>query len=162
MYNPKLAGGSLLDLGVYNVSMASYFTNRMPSTITASGELTSTGVDERLGIILQYGDITATLFSSIITRMTNKCRLYGEKGCIELPDFWRAYSTKIYNAEFELVETFEDGRTSHGFIYEMQHANDKVLEKANESNVVPLSRSDEIQEIMMEVRRQIGLVYPMD
>ena len=162
MYNPNLAGGSLLDLGIYPISIANYFANKLPESITASGELTETGVDERLAIILQYGDITATLFSSIITRMTNKCRLFGDKGYIELGDFWRAHSAKIFNADFELLETFNDGRVSHGFIYEMQHVNDKVLNRDTESDIVPLSKSRDVQAIMMEVRRQIGLIYPMD
>ena len=162
IYNPDLAGGSLLDLGIYPISMANYFANKLPELISASGALTETGVDERLGIILQYGDITATLFSSIITRMANKCCLFGEKGYIELPDFWRARSAKIFNADFELTEAFDDNRVSHGFIYEMQHANDKVLNGDTESDVVPLSKSRDVQSIMMEVRRQIGLIYPMD
>ena len=162
IYNPDLAGGSLLDLGIYPISIANYFANKLPKLISASGALTETGVDERLGIILQYGDITATLFSSIITRMANKCCLFGEKGYIELPDFWRARSAKIFNADFELTEAFDDNRVSHGFIYEMQHVNDKVLHGDTESDVVPLSKSRDVQTIMMEIRRQIGLIYPMD
>lgn len=162
MYNPSLAGGSLLDLGIYPIYLANYFANKCPEFITASSKLTQTGVDERLGIILQYDDVTASLFSSIVTRMTNKCRLYGEKGYIELPDFWRAYSAKIYNADFELLETFNDDRISHGFIYEMQHVNDKIMHGDTESDVMPLSKSKDVQTIMMEVRRQIGLIYPMD
>ena len=150
IYNPGLAGGALLDLGIYPVSIANYFANKSPDLISASGVLTETGVDERLGIILQYGDVTATLFSSIITRMTNKCRLFGEKGYIELPDFWRARSAKMFNADFELIETFDDHRISHGFIYEMQHVNDKVLRGNTESDILPLSKSRDIQAIMME------------
>ena len=162
IYNPRLAGGSLLDLGVYPISIANYFANEFPETVLASGRLTETGVDERLGIILQYGHVTATLFSSITSRMTNKCRLFGEKGYIELPDFWRATSAKRFNGDFELVESFDDQRVSHGFIYEMQHVNDKVLNGDTESDIMPLTKSRDVQAVMMEVRKQIGLIYPMD
>lgn len=162
MYNPNLAGGSLLDLGIYPIAMAYYFTNTAPEKITASGALTTTGVDERLGMIFQYEDITATLFSSIITRMTNKLRIFGEDGYIEIPDFWRAYSARLYDKEYNLLETFEDGRNSHGFIFEMQHANDLILGGKIESPVIPHSRSNNIQETMMEVRRKIRLEYPFE
>ena len=162
MYNPNLAGGSLLDLGVYPIALAYYFIDKVPGKIVASGAMTNTGVDERLAMIFQYGDVTATLFTSFITRMDNKFRLFAEEGCIELPYFWKAGSAKLYDKDNNLKETFEDNRTSHGFIFEMQHANDMILEGKIESNVIPQSRSNNIQETMMEIRNQIGLKYPFE
>ncbi len=162
MYNPNLAGGSLLDLGIYPIAMSYFFTNKAPGKIVASGAMTKTGVDERLGMIFQYGDITATLFTSLITRMKNKFRLFGEEGYIEIPDFWRAYSARIYGSEYNLLETYDDGRTSHGFIFEMQHANDMILAGKIESPVIAHSRSNDVQETMMEIRKQIGLQYPFE
>lgn len=162
VYNPKLAGGSLLDLGVYPVALAYYFTNRVPEKITASGAMTQTGVDERLGMIFQYGDITAILFTAIITRMTNKLRIFGEEGYIEIHDFWRTRSAKLFDRDYNLLEIYDDGRTSHGFIFEMQHANDLILDGKIESPVIPHSRSNDIQETMTEIRKQIGLKYPFE
>jgi len=60
------------------------------------------------------------------------------------------------------VETYEDHRTSHGFIFEMQHANDKILSGDIESDIIPHSRSNNIQETMTAIRRQIGLKYPFE
>jgi predicted dehydrogenase len=162
MYNARLAGGALLDLGVYPISLAYYFINRAPRSIVASGALTNTGVDERLGMIFQYGDVTATLFTSMVTRMTNTLRIFGEEGCIEIPDFWRTGTARLLDSEFKVIETFEDGRTSHGFIYEMQHANDMIMSGQRESPVMPQVRSNEIQETMTEIRTQIGLRYPFE
>jgi predicted dehydrogenase len=162
MYNPKLAGGSLLDLGIYPIAFAYYFTNDILKKISASAAMTQTGVDERLGIILQYENVTATLFSSIITRMTNVGSLFGEEGYIELPDFWKSSIAKLYDKDYNLVEIFEDDRNSNGFIYEMQHANDMILAGNFESPVMPHSRSNDIQETMMEIRNQIGLHYPFE
>ncbi|MEJ7681629.1 MAG: hypothetical protein WKG06_28040 [Segetibacter sp.] len=97
MYNIELAGGALLDLGVYPVAFSSYFMNKKPDTITASGVLTNTGVDERTGIILQYGDATASLFCSMVNIMANKGMVYGEKGYIEIPDFFKASAAFLYD-----------------------------------------------------------------
>ncbi|MEO8855313.1 MAG: Gfo/Idh/MocA family oxidoreductase [Ginsengibacter sp.] len=162
VYNLKLAGGSLLDLGVYPVALAYYFTNKVPEKITASGAMTQTGVDERLAMIFQYGDITATLFTAITTRMTNKLRLFGEEGYIEIHDFWRTRSAKLFDKDYNLVEAFDDQRTSHGFIFEMQHANDMIMAGNIESDIISHSRSNDIQETMTEVRKQIGLKYPFE
>ena len=162
IYNPALAGGALLDVGVYPVALSYYFIDKVPEKIVASGAMTNTGVDERLGMIFQYGDITATLFTSIITRMSNTIRLYGENGYIELPNFWKASTARLFDKEFNPVETFEDNRTAHGFIFEMQHANDMILDGKIESPVIPHLRSNDIQETMMVVRKQIGLKYPFE
>ncbi|HUZ61803.1 MAG TPA: Gfo/Idh/MocA family oxidoreductase [Hanamia sp.] len=162
IYNPNLAGGSLLDIGVYPISLAYYFLNKVPEKIVASAAMTKTGVDESLGMIFQYGDVSATLFSSIITRMTNKLRIFGEDGHIELPNFWKAGSARLFDKEFNLQETFEDNRTSHGFIFEMQDANDRIMAGNIESDIIPHSRSNDIQETMTEIRKQIGLKYPFE
>lgn len=162
MYNPLLAGGALLDLGVYPIALATLFFDKKPDRITASGILTETGVDASVAMVFQYEDSIAILSASMETRMTNKLRLFGENGYIEIPDFWRAYGCKLFNKDHELIATFEDKRTTHGFIYQMQHATDKILNNEIESNIITHQRSNDIQEIMMEVRSQIGLRYPSD
>lgn len=162
IYNPKLAGGSLLDIGVYPIAMAYYFINRVPEKIIASATMTETGVDESVGMVFQYTDVMATLFSSIITRMTNELRIFGEDGYIEIPEFWRAHSCKLYNKEYDLTDSFDDNREARGFIFEMQHATDMIMAGNFESPIMPHSRSNEIQETMMEIRKQIGLKYPFE
>lgn len=162
MYNIELAGGALLDLGVYPVAFSQYFTNKKPDSIMASGVLTATGVDERTGMILQFGDTTATLFCSMVNIMANKAMLYGEKGYIEIPEFFKAAAVSLYDAKHNLLDKFEDERTTKGYNYEIQHANDAILHGKTESEIMPHSKSNEIQEIMTEVRRQIGLIYPSE
>jgi predicted dehydrogenase len=162
MYNPHLAGGALLDIGVYTVAMATLFMQQKPNSITSNAVFTETGVDATTTMSLNYGNVIAQLCASMVTRLNNKLYLFGESGCIEVPDFWRANHCKLYDKDFQLTETFDDARTSHGFIYQMQHATDKILSGDIESNIMTQKRSDEIQEIMTEVRRQIGLKYPME
>jgi predicted dehydrogenase len=162
MYNPLLAGGALLDLGVYNVALATLFMKQKPDSIIASGVLTETGVDATTAMTFKYGNTLAILCTSMVTRLNNKLLLFGENGYIEIPEFWRAKSALLYDKEFQLIESFEDERQSHGFIYQMQHATDKILNNEVESNIITHQRSNEIQEIMTDVRRQIGLQYPSE
>lgn len=162
MYNPALAGGSLLDLGIYPIAFAFYFINSAPQSISSSAVMTSTGVDESVHMVFQYQDQTALLYSSIVTKMTNSGKIFGEEGYIEIPDFWKASEVRLYNKDHQLVEVYKDGRDSIGYIYEMQHANDLVLNAETESPVMPLSRSNELQEAMQLIRQQIGLKYPFE
>ncbi|CAN5672607.1 Gfo/Idh/MocA family oxidoreductase [soil metagenome] len=162
MYNPKLAGGALLDLGIYPIAMTYCFTGTRPEKVITTGTLTETGVDETIGMLFQYGDITATLFTSMVTHMVNTTRIFGEAGYIEIPEFWKAKQARLIDKDHKLLETFDDGRSSHGFIYEMQHANDMILAGNLQSPIMPHSRSNDIQETMMEVRRQVGVVYPFE
>lgn len=162
LYNPKLAGGALLDIGIYPIAVCSLFTDGKPGLIKATGVLTHTGVDETIGLLLGYGPVTAILTTSIVTRMSNTFFLYGETGSIELKEFWKTRSCTLYDAEHNLLETFEDGREQYGFAYQTQDATDTLLAGKIQSAVVPLSKSLEWQETMMEVRRQINMHLPND
>jgi predicted dehydrogenase len=162
MYNPHLAGGALLDLGIYPIAMALYFTGKKPEKIRATGSLTETGVDETVGLLFQYENITASLSTSMVTQLCNTTRIFGETGYIEIAEFWKAKEVRIYNNDHQLVETFNDGRSSHGFIYEMQHASNCIREGRLESPMMPHSRSREIQLAMMATRQQVGWKYPFE
>ena len=122
--------------------------------------LTDTGVDERTGIILQFGNATATLFCSMVNIMDNKAMVYGEKGYIEIPDFFKASTAILYDDFHTVLERFEDDRTTKGYDFEIQHATDAILQGKIESDIMDHSTSTKVQEIMTDVRRQIGLVYP--
>jgi predicted dehydrogenase len=160
LYNINLAGGALLDLGVYPVAFSTYFTSEKPSAIVASGVLTDTGVDERSAIILQYENTTASLFSSLINIMANKGMLYGDKGYIEIPDFFKASTAFLYDNEHNVLEKFEDDRVTKGYNFETQHATGAILQGEAESGIMTHAHSNIIQEIMTEVRKQIGVAYP--
>jgi hypothetical protein len=60
------------------------------------------------------------------------------------------------------VETFTDSRTTWGYNFEIQEATDAILHGALESSVVTHAVSNHLQELMTEVRRQIGLKYPTE
>jgi predicted dehydrogenase len=162
LFNPALAGGALLDLGVYNIAFATYFANSQPNAIAASGIIGQTGVDESTSIILKYNNVIASLCTSMVARLRNSALLIGDAGYIEIPYFWKAPSATLYNSEHEVVETFKDDRTTWGYNFEIQDVTDALLSKATESRIVPHATSNIVQELMTEVRRQVGFTYPME
>jgi hypothetical protein len=76
--------------------------------------------------------------------------------------FYKASNANLYNAKHELAESFVDDRTTIGYNFEIQEATNCILAGNIESKVVPHSRSNELQEIMTEIRQQVGLQYPME
>lgn len=162
LWNPALAGGSLLDIGIYPIAFANYFMHQKPQRIQASARLSSTGVDECTGIHLEYSSTSANLYSSIVSKGTNTGYLFGSNGYIKLPSFWRSTAIELYNNEDELIDCFSDGRTTRGFHFEMQHVTDCLLQGLSESPVMSFEESMRIQEIMWEVRQQIGLHFPLE
>lgn len=160
MYNPALAGGALLDLGIYPVAFSTYFMDRKPDRIQSSGFIGHTGVDETTGMLFEYGNSTSVLFASMVTRTLNTAYIYGDRGHIEIPDFFKASTARLYDADQQLKEHFEDGRQGFGYEFEIREATECIRQGKLESTVIPHARSNDLQEILMEVRRQIGLRYP--
>lgn len=164
MYNPLLAGGSLLDLGVYNVAFATFFMNTFPNTIQASGKLYEDKVDEQVSIILSYngGETISTMTSSMVANLDNTARIFGTDGYIEIPLFWKMPEVLLYSKGRELIETFQDLRSSNGFCYQIQHVTDNLLSGSLESDIATHIYTSSVMRIMDEVRSQIGLKYPME
>jgi predicted dehydrogenase len=160
MYNPQLAGGALLDLGVYPVAMASFFFNGQSCKTIATGTLSKTGVDVCTSLLLKYPSATAQLYTSMEMRTANELFIYGDKGYIKIPEFWRASSCLLYNHQHRLTQNYTVQRMSHGFIYQMQHANDSVLAAETQSDVLTHSLSNQIHEILTAARAQTGVCYP--
>jgi len=160
LYNRELAGGALLDLGIYPIAFSYFFMGRKPVNIISSGRIGSTGVDETTAMILDYGNITASLFCCMVVKTRNTGYIFGEKGYIEIPDFYKASMAALYNTEKELQETYHDNRRSFGYNYEIQDATNALLAGKKQSDIATHQVSADLQEIMTEIRRQIGLTYP--
>ena len=62
-FNPDLAGGALLDIGVYAVSFACWFMSSKPNTVLTTMTPLETGVDESSGILLQNKDMEIVIIS---------------------------------------------------------------------------------------------------
>jgi predicted dehydrogenase len=160
LFDARLAGGSLLDLGIYPVAFATYFMNRKPDVIKATAIMSETIVDESTSMVFRYGKVPAFLSSSVAGKTHNKGLIMGENGYIEIPDFYKAKKTILFDSSGVLIDSFDDQRTTWGYNYETQEVTDCLLQGKLQSSIVPHSRSIEIQEILIEVRKQIGLRYP--
>jgi predicted dehydrogenase len=159
-YSPHLAGGALLDLGVYPLSLASWLLGN-PVTVTSRVKMAETGVDERNAMISTYPDGSLANLSSAID-VTTACEteIAAEKAFIRVERNWfQAESYEVVTPEgTEAVSRpFEKG-----FQFEAQHAMDCINAGKTESEVMPLDESLEIMRTMDALRAEWGLRYPFE
>lgn len=163
LYNPELAGGALLDVGVYPISYVVYMLDRLPDEIISSAILGRSQVDEQNIIIMKYNDgILADISSAIAADTGNDAVIIGDKGKIMIPDFWKAEKAYLYNEKNELIETFHLPFEKNGYVYEAYEVNQCLREGKLESAQLPLKDTLEIMKLMDEIRAQWGLIYPQE
>lgn len=161
LYNPDLAGGALLDLGIYPILFSNFIANSYPNEIKANAEFTKTNVDESDIINLKYQDGTlASLKCSLAVNLDNEAVIYGENGKIVIPRFWASKEAYLYTEEN--TEKYIDEYEEAGYKYEIEEANNCIKNDALESNVASHNNTLELAKIMDEIRKQIGLVYPFE
>ena len=152
-----LAGGALLDLGIYPLSIARFLLGE-PTEVRALGRLTGQGVDDVLGAVLQFpSGAVATLSTTLEGMGHHDARIVGTEGSmvIDAP-FWHS----------DAVSITSDGTTERieipngGLAHEAAHAMERVRGGHLESDVLPLATTLANMELMDEIRRQVGVVYP--
>lgn len=150
MYNPDLAGGALLDMGIYNVAMAWLFLGQDPKKAEVLGRQASTGVFDDVTTLFEYESAAANLTTSFRCKLNNWAYIIGEEGYIAIPDFWRARECDLYKVE-ECVDHFKDDRKGFGFNYEIDAVSKDILAGKKESDVVPHATSKKLQQHMQMI-----------
>ncbi|MDE0396335.1 MAG: Gfo/Idh/MocA family oxidoreductase [Candidatus Poribacteria bacterium] len=155
----KLAGGAMLDIGVYTVSLASMVFGA-PTQITSLAHIGETGVDEQAAVLLGYdaGQI-ASLSCAITTRTSQDARIFGTKGAIYIPNFSRATSATLEVLGKAPVQ-IEIPFTGNGFEYQVLEVIKCLRAGKLESDVMPLDESLSIIKTMDVARAEWGLEYP--
>ncbi len=159
-----LAGGALLDVGVYPLSFSSMVMGERPKEIKAVGDIGSTGVDEQSAYLLAYDDGRISMLSSAIrTALNNHAEVIGTEGRIVIPPvFFKGKSVELQkNGEEPLVfeHSFVD---QEGFRFEIEEASNTIHSGKTESSTMPLDETLAQMETIDEIKRQLGLVFPND
>jgi len=114
LFDPARGGGALFDLGVYPVNLA-HFVLGSPCSVVANGRLMTNGLDEHANLQLGFdGGATAQLHAAVRTPCTNRARIAGTEGTIDIAPFMHAASRFTVRRGDE-EETFEFPRASLHF-----------------------------------------------
>lgn len=162
LYNVNLGGGSLLDIGIYPV-FASLITLGKPTEIRTLAEFSPTGAEESILMSFKYPNgQMASLSSSFACHSSIETEFWCEKGIIKLNRRWFTPTTvSVWNAETmkeEIVEIEESDGS--GYNLEASHVMKCLDEEKTESNMMPLSFTADMMEILDMVRKDAGIVFP--
>lgn len=159
IFNKSLGGGSLLDIGIYPIYL-SLLTLGTPSASHAMARFTETEVDGYCSMLFDYeSHAKAILESTIEANTPTEAFLYFEHGHIHM------HSRFHHTEKLSLISpqgresTYHIPYRGHGYIHEIEEVHHCLLSGKTESDLLPLSTSQELSKIMDQVRSVIGLEY---
>jgi len=159
---PALAGGALLDLGIYPVSFA-HMVLGPPARITATGVLTQKGVDSQTSAILDFENGAQAVVTTTLTTST-PCRatIAGTLGRIEIDrTFYNPANMRVILRDGTITE-YPNTYKGHGLREQAAELERMVRNAEIESPVLTHKMSIEIMQTLDEIRNQIGLRYPFE
>ena len=165
LFNPALGGGTLLDIGIYNVFFAISVLGR-PHQVIAHMTPASTGIDQQCAVTLLYQNgAIAQLFSSFEANLPIEAEISGPQGRIRL-------TTRFYEptARIQWYPGRIDSRTEipvstqpgWGYHYQARHVQECLRQGLKESPMWSHSDTLLLMETMDRIRQAAGIVYPAD
>ena len=158
-FNMNLAGGALLDIGVYALSIVRSFMNSKPDQILSQMKPSPTGSDEQATILLRNSDgQMATVALTMHSKQPKRSMISCEKGYIEIMEFPRADKAVIVDAETGEREEILAGETANALRYEIEDMEAAVLE--GQISTMKLEESCDVMDIMTGLRKEWEMKYP--
>ena len=172
------AGGGILDVGCYPVSMARLIAGSIegkpflePDFVSGAGHLGQTGVDEWASALLKFPNgIVAEVSCSIMAEQDNTLRIIGAQGRIEVKDFWYASGQQGGTGKIEIFRSggvhetieVEEGRWLYAF--EVDAAGNAIREKRQEFAPPGMSWADSLGNLRVldQWRAAVGLEYSIE
>jgi len=158
-FNRALAGGSMLDIGVYALSIVRSFMDEAPDQVISQWKPAPTGVDEQASVLLQnsLGQMAAVALT-MHSKQPKRAMISCEKGYIEIMEFPRADKAVIVDAVTGERKEVSAGESGNALYYELTDMENAV--SSGETGTMQLGFSRDVMHIMTDLRKQWGLVYP--
>ena len=161
--DPALAGGALLDLGVYGINFALMQFSGDPERVEASVYLTDTGVDGSETITMFWPDgRMAVLTHSIYARSDRQGILHGDRGYVVVSNINNPQTISVYNTQDELLAKYDVPTQISGYEYEFREVIRCIRSGKTESQSMPLQETIRVLEWMDFLRKQWGIRYPCE
>jgi predicted dehydrogenase len=157
-FNRHLAGGALLDIGVYALSFMRYFMSEKPNQILSQVKKAPTGVDEQVGILLMndVGEM-ATIALTLHAKQPKRGMLAFDQGYIEVYEYPRAQQAVITYTKDGHQEVINCGDTNDALRYEVHDMEEAV---ASGKDMLHLDYTKDVMDMMTELRQSWHFTYP--
>lgn len=159
---PELAGGALLDIGIYPLNFAVMAFGEEIVKVESSVQMTETGVDAQESITLHYADGRMAVLNSSVNGIGDRRGvIYGETGFLEISNVNNPQMLTIYK-DYKPVETIPCPEQVTGYEYEVISCLDAIEEGRTECPEMPHADTIRMMKLMDGLRAQWGLKYPCE
>ena len=159
-FNRNLAGGAMLDIGVYALSFTRWFMSEAPDKVQSQVRYAPTGVDEQAGILLQnaQGEM-ASIILSLHSKQPKRGTISFDKAYIELYEYPRGDKAVITWTDDGRKEEITAGNTLEALQYEVMDMEEAVSLNGKENHMY-LNYTVDVMKIMSDIRKSWGMKYP--
>lgn len=157
----ELAGGALLDVGIYPLNFAYMHFGDGVKEMHSAAQMTDAGVDGENGMLLLYEDgRMAVLNSGIHGKSDSQGVFYGSEGCMIVENINNPEAIKIYDTEGKLIRDIKVPEQISGYEYEILETINCIKEGKLECPSMPHSETLKMMRVMDELRASWGMKYP--
>ncbi len=159
----EMGGGSIMDIGCYCLSFASWLVDSPIVNIDAEAELGGKGVDVHSCYLIKYeSGAIASLTSALMLKKPGDGYVFGDKGYIKTTDRFYAPQEFTVVAEGQEPQVYKCPFLGNGFEEQILEVNQCLREGKLESDMIPHAQSMKIMKQMDEIRKKIGVKFPQD
>lgn len=159
LFNKKLGGGSLLDIGIYPVFLALTVLGK-PDQISSTAVIGKSGIDESIAINFSYNNgAIASLYSTFMAHTATETQIFGTRGYIKLPKMWHMTNEIIFDTYDEGYQSIRYDYPAMGYEFEAREVTNCILEGKTESEIFSLQNSIMLMQILDEIRCQNKIEY---
>ncbi len=163
IYKPELAGGALLDVGIYALTFASICFGDDVERITSDAVMFDTGVDAQSTMIVTYKDGKVAICTGGTGGLSDRQGiLYGRQGMIVVENINNFESIKVYNLNRELVKTYEAPPQISGYEYEVEACLKAIRAGKTECDEMPHAETVLMMKRMDGIRESLKIRYPFE
>lgn len=156
-FNRNLAGGAMLDIGVYALSFVRYFFNSSPNNTLSQVKYAPTGVDEQSGLLLMNDEgQMASVMLSLHSKQPKRAMISCERGYIEIMEYPRAWEAKITDAESGESRLVKAGKNEDALWYEIEDMEKSV----SGEDCMHLDYTEDVMRLMTSFRQEWNMKYP--
>ena len=163
MQNPELAGGALLDLGVYPINFAMMVFHSEIRDVTSAAVMSPKGIDWMNSITLTFKDgKMAVLHSNMLAQTDREGVINGSKGYIEIQNINNCEEIRVFDLDRKMTARYQVPEQINGYEYEVTACQKAIESGRVECDEMPHSETLKVMKLMDKIRGQWGMKYPCE
>lgn len=163
MQNPLLAGGALLDLGVYPINFALMAFHGEIKEVNATAIMSPRGIDWMNSITLSFEDgKMAVLHSDMLAQTDRQGVISGDKGYLEVQNINNCEEIRVFDLERKMTARYQVPEQINGYEYQVLSCIKAIEEGRVECREMPHSETLRVMKLLDQIRNQWGMVFPCE